>query len=361
MHGWDFASGDNNPNDENGHGTHVAGIIAADQNGIGTTGVAPDATIMPVRVLDSSGSGTAQAVAAGIRYAAQNGADIINLSLGGSLSTVIQAAIQYAQSLHVLVVAAAGNDSGSTPGYPARFSATMNNVISVGAYSSANQIAGFSDRVGSSGAVQVDAPGVNVYSTYIGDRYATLSGTSMAAPQVAGLAALALSANPNLSAADLRNVIVNGANHAISGSDSRGGINAALTVALAAAGQASSSSATTATAQTASATQVFSVRSFVSSASLDAPLALFAAPSAQTASTAAGGQQDASAAQQSSELHNAAHDSALAAMYAAQQEADDAHLPSADVEAVTAVAFSKRFDQRLAAVDEGEFAPESVA
>ena len=246
--GWDFASNDNDPNDVYGHGTHVAGIIAAENNGIGSTGVAPDATIMPVRVLGSDGSGTASAVAAGIRYAAQNGADIINLSLGGSFSSVIYAALQYAQSLDVLVVAAAGNEYASTPSNPATASATLSNVISVGAYSSSNSLASFSNDVGFSGAVQVDAPGVNVYSTYLNGRYAIFSGTSMAAPHVAGLAALALSANGALTASQLRTTIVNGADFSINGSDSRGGINAAVTVALAEAGQTSTAaSAATAT------------------------------------------------------------------------------------------------------------------
>ena len=96
VHGWDFASNDNNPDDGNGHGTHVAGTIAADDNGIGATGVAPDATIMPVRVLGNNGSGSASSVAAGIRYAVNMGADIINLSLGGSYSSLILSAIEYA-------------------------------------------------------------------------------------------------------------------------------------------------------------------------------------------------------------------------------------------------------------------------
>jgi subtilisin family serine protease len=239
--GWDFVSSDNDADDANGHGTHVAGTIAADDNGYGATGVAPDATIMPVRVLDRDGYGTESSVAAGIRYAAQNGADIINLSLGGSFSSVIQSAIQYASQLNVLVVVAAGNEYASTPSYPARLSASMTNVISVGAYASSNSIASFSNDVGSSGAVQVDAPGVNVYSTYIDGRYTTLSGTSMATPHVAGLAALALSANNSLTANQLRTLIVEGTNRSISGSDSNGGINAAITVALAASGQIPSS------------------------------------------------------------------------------------------------------------------------
>jgi subtilisin family serine protease len=241
--GWDFYSNDNYADDGNGHGTHVAGIIAAAANGFGVTGVAPGAKIMPVRVLGSDGSGSSNSVAAGIRYAVDNGADIINMSLGGSLSTVIQSAIQYAQQHNVLVVSAAGNDSGAMPTYPARLSASLSNLISVGAYNSSNVHASFSDLVGASGAVQVDAPGVAIYSTYLNGQYATLSGTSMATPEVSGLAALTLSANPSLTAAQLRNLIVAGANRAISGSDSVGGVNAAITVALAASGQTTASAA----------------------------------------------------------------------------------------------------------------------
>ncbi len=270
--GWDFASGDNNPDDGNGHGTHVAGTIAAAANGTGATGVAPDATLMPVRVLGNNGSGSMSSVAAGIRYAVDMGADIINLSLGGSYSSLILAAMEYAVANNVLVVAASGNEYAGTPGYPARFSSSLSSVISVGAYSSAGAIASFSNDVGSSGAVQVDAPGVSIYSTYPHGRYATMSGTSMAAPHVAGLAALALSANSSLTAAQLRSLIVAGANDSISGSDSAGGINAALTVARAASGQTSSSaSSISATAQTV--TQVSSTSRIMASSAFtfDAP------------------------------------------------------------------------------------------
>jgi subtilisin family serine protease len=215
------------------------------------------------------------------------GANIINLSLGGSYSAVILSALQYAVSHNVLVVAAAGNEYASTPGYPARFSSSLSSVISVGAYDSSGTIASFSDGVGNSGAVQVDAPGVGIYSTYPNDRYATMSGTSMAAPHVAGLAALALSANHNLTAAQLRNIIVAGANDTISGSDSVGGINAAMTVALALSGQTSSStSGTTASAQ--AVTQVSSFRRFMASSAVEFNDTSFvsASPAATTATAA---------------------------------------------------------------------------
>ncbi len=248
VQGYDFVDRDGVADDTNGHGTHVAGIIAAANNGFGATGVAPDATIIPVRVLDSNGSGWANDVAAGIRYAADLGADIINLSLGGGYSRVIESAVDYARSLGSLIVAAAGNEGAAVPGYPARFSETDSNVISVGAYSSSGAIAGFSNEVGNSQAVQVDAPGVGIFGTYRDGRYATLSGTSMAAPHIAGLAALALSSNPNLTSAQLRQLLVSGATGSARNSDSIGIASAKTTVAYAAAGMIKSPTAVTANA-----------------------------------------------------------------------------------------------------------------
>lgn len=234
--GYDFVSGDTIPDDGNGHGTHVAGIIAAANDGRGATGVAPDAKILPVRVLDDSGSGSDMSVAAGIRYAADLGVEIINLSLGGGASSRIAAAIDYATSLGALVIAAAGNESASDPSYPARHSAESTEVLSVGAYDSSQRIADFSNRVGSSGAIQVDAPGVGIYSTYLGGGYRSLSGTSMASPHVAGVAALTLSANPHLTSAELRSLISGGTNGLAGGSDSIGSVSTLQSVAYAAAG-----------------------------------------------------------------------------------------------------------------------------
>jgi subtilisin family serine protease len=228
--GWDFVSGDNLPTDTNGHGTHVAGAIAA--NGA-MTGVAPGATLMPVRVLDGNIHGSNGDIAAGIRYATNNGADIINLSLGGSESPTVFAALEYALAHDVLVVAAAGNGRAAAPTYPAAYSAQLDNVLSVGAFRSSGDIANFTSAVGDSGAVQVDAPGANIRSTFVTAPYGYQSGTSMAAPHASGIAALALSANPNLTAPQLRSVIVQAAERHISGSDSRGAVNAARAVALA--------------------------------------------------------------------------------------------------------------------------------
>jgi hypothetical protein len=231
--GWDFAYGDNDPRDIDGHGTHVSGTIAAANNGLGATGVAFGALIMPVQVLDNSGWGSWDAVAAGIRYAVENGANVINLSLGGGYSTAVASALAYANQRGVFVAAAAGNDGASTPGYPAYHSVTLGNVLSVGAHDRNNSLASFSNRVGHSGAVQIDAPGAGVFSCVPGNSYDTWNGTSMASPHVAGVAALVLGANPNLTPSQLRQLLVDGATRTIYRSDSAGGLNSAVSVAMA--------------------------------------------------------------------------------------------------------------------------------
>jgi subtilisin len=225
--GWNFAAGSNDTLDRNGHGTHVAGTIAAVRNGWGATGVAPDAKIMPVSVLSDTGGGRSSDVAAGIRYAVSNGADIINLSLGGGFSSQIASAIEFAWEQGVLVVAASGNQSANIPEYPARHSGEWDNVISVSGYDRGGSLAGFSNRVGSSGAVQLDAPGREIYSTVPGSGFALYSGTSMAAPHVAGVAALLLSGHAGLSPAGVRNVLLATATPAARGSDALGSVTAA--------------------------------------------------------------------------------------------------------------------------------------
>lgn len=193
--GKDFVNGDNDAMDDNGHGTHVAGIVAATANNSkGGAGVAPGARVLPVKVLDRNGSGYTDWVAAGIRFAADAGAKVINLSLAGGADSVMSSAVAYAQTKGCLVVAAAGNDgSSSGASYPARY----DGVIGVGAVDSNNARASFSNY-GADAGVDIAAPGVGILSTVPGNTYQSWNGTSMAAPFVSGVAALLLSADPSL-------------------------------------------------------------------------------------------------------------------------------------------------------------------
>ena len=194
---YDFVNGDSDAMDDNGHGTHVSGIIAATaDNNIGGAGVAPECKILPVKVLDSKGSGDTIGVAAGIRYAADAGAKIINLSLAGPSDATMGDAVAYAQGKGCIVVAAAGND-GSSAGasYPARYA----NVVGVGATDSSNAHATFSNY---GPGVDIAAPGVNVLSTVLGGGYASWSGTSMASPFVSAVAALVWSLDPSTPASE---------------------------------------------------------------------------------------------------------------------------------------------------------------
>ncbi len=204
--GWNFSDDNNDVLDRNGHGTHVAGTIAGENNDSGVTGIAYDAQIMPVKVLNDSGSGSYSSVADGIYYAVDNGAQVINLSLGGSRSsTQLELAIKYADSKGVTVVMAAGNNSDSEPGYPGRY-ADESGIV-VGAVDSDNQMADFSNRAGDDNLAYVTAPGVDVYSTVPNNGYDSYSGTSMASPHVAGVVALMLSANPDLTTTQIRQII----------------------------------------------------------------------------------------------------------------------------------------------------------
>ncbi|PMB28004.1 subtilisin [Fischerella thermalis CCMEE 5198] len=205
-YGWNFDGNNNSTLDVNGHGTHVSGTIAGVNNGYGVTGIAYNSKIMPVKVLDDEGLGSYSAIANGIYYAVDNGADVINLSLGGGRSNdTLQKAIEYASSKGVIVVMAAGNDGGSQPAYPARYA--KNYGLAVGAVDQNKNLADFSNRAGADKLAYVTAPGVNVYSTLPGNEYASYSGTSMATPHVAGVVALMLSANPNLSDAQVRQIL----------------------------------------------------------------------------------------------------------------------------------------------------------
>ncbi len=210
--GYDFVDDDEHPNDDHGHGTHVAGTIAqSTDNGRGVAGLAPGATIMPIKVLDRSGRGSAADIADAIRYAADEGAQVINLSLGGGLrSLVMQAAVRYARSKGVIVVCAAGNGGRKKVEFPAAYPGAFA-VSSVGPnrqlapYSSwGKQIAiaapgGDKTQGGDAGAILQNT--IQPGAVGVTDRYLAFQGTSMAAPHVAGAAALVIGAgvtNPDL-------------------------------------------------------------------------------------------------------------------------------------------------------------------
>jgi hypothetical protein len=162
---------------------------------------------MPVKVLDANGSGSYSSITKGIYYAVDNGANVINLSLGGNSSKdTLKSAIEYASNKGVIVVMAAGNNSDALPSYPARYA--YNSGIAVGAVDKNNNLADFSNRSGSQEITYVTAPGVDVYSTIPNDQYANYNGTSMAAPHIAGVVALMLSANPNLTDIQVRQIII---------------------------------------------------------------------------------------------------------------------------------------------------------
>lgn len=194
--GWDFVFSDNDPYDDswNSHGTHVAGIIAAAANGSGVVGVAPNAEIYALKVLDGSGSGLLSWIIEGIEWAVDNKIDVVNISIGGPHSVALQDACDAAYNAGVLLVAAAGNTYGGDVTYPAAY----DSVIAVTGTDSADQQGWFAP-IGSQ--IELAAPGVAIKSTSLNDGYADLSGTSQAAPHVSGLAALVLSAG----ASDLNN------------------------------------------------------------------------------------------------------------------------------------------------------------
>ncbi len=205
-YGWNFSEKNNNTLDNNGHGTHVSGTIAGENNDYGVTGIAYNAKIMPVKVLNDSGSGSYSSISKGIRYAVDNGANVINLSLGGGSSNrSLESAINYASSKGVIVVMAAGNDGDSLPDYPARYA--QKSGIAVGAVDRNNNMPDFSNRSGTNEISYVTAPGVKVYSSVPNNQYATYSGTSMATPHVAGVVALMLSANSSLTDAQVRQIV----------------------------------------------------------------------------------------------------------------------------------------------------------
>jgi subtilisin family serine protease len=200
--GYDFVNNDGIPMDDNGHGTHCAGVIAAykhfdlddeDQNGV--VGVAYEVNLYGVKVLDSDGSGWTSDVIDGIEWCRQNSIEVISMSLGGNVGdSSLEDKLDDAYGDGIVIVAASGNDGkrnarSDTVDYPARYSS----VIAVGATDSRNKRASFSST---GSAMELVAPGVDVLSTYLNSQYATGSGTSMATPHVAGVVALVLSLTP---------------------------------------------------------------------------------------------------------------------------------------------------------------------
>lgn len=200
--GYNVLKDNNVPDDDNGHGTHVAGIIASQTNNYeGIAGITWFNPIMPIKVMGSDGYGSTFDIARGIIWATDNGADVINLSLGNyEGSKLLKRAVSYAYQHDVIMVAASGNDNSRQPSYPAAYP----EVLSVAAVDLNGDRASFSNY---GDYIDVSAPGVTIPSTYIDEQYAALSGTSMAAPHVAALAALIRSVNPDLSNKDIMNII----------------------------------------------------------------------------------------------------------------------------------------------------------
>ena len=210
-----FVAGTSSAQDDHGHGTHVAGIVAAStNNAVGMAGLSWGALLMPVKVLDSEGSGSYAELISGIYYAATHGAQVINMSLmGTTYSQALQDAIDYAYGQGVLLVAAAGNCGAGGPGCgsvnPVIYPAANSHVLSVAATDAQDRRAGFSTY---NLFVDVAAPGLQIYSTFWQggmSTYTWMSGTSQAAPHVAGLAALIWSGRPWLRNTDIETIIKN--------------------------------------------------------------------------------------------------------------------------------------------------------
>ena len=200
--GYNVLEDNNLPEDDNGHGTHVSGIIAAKTNNQdGIAGMSWNSKIMPVKAIGADGSGSAVDIAHGIYWATDNGADVINLSVGNyTSSATLKEACRYAYDHNVILVAASGNDATDQPSYPAAYK----EVLSVAAVDHRKERADFSNF---GDYIDVAAPGVDIPSTYIYSDYAALSGTSMACPHVAALASLVRSVNPGMKNSDVMEYI----------------------------------------------------------------------------------------------------------------------------------------------------------
>jgi hypothetical protein len=203
---WDFVDGDGVAEDEHGHGTHVAGIVAAaTDNGVGVAGMGWETTILPIRVVGPGGADSL-ALAQAISYTVDHGADVINLSLGSQTvcPQVVQDAVDYAHSRGVVLVAAAGNDGADAQNFPAN----CYHVLGVAATGPDDTRAGFSNY---GTHVTVAAPGSNIFSTALGGGYEYRNGTSMATPYVAGLAALVRARYPDYTSVEVVSAILDNA------------------------------------------------------------------------------------------------------------------------------------------------------
>lgn len=252
VHGWDFVANDNDPSAQPSsgsfvtdyvlHGTHVAGTVGAGGNNtIGVAGVNWDVSIMPLKIFTDDGEGDTDAVAEAVAYAVANGADVINMSYGGSFSSQTEEqSMQDAADAGVILVGAAGNSSldlNSIPFYPACY----DGVIGVGATDDSDLITDFSNY--GSDCVDVAAPGEFLWSTYYYDDtgtyselqddyggYGYMSGTSMATPVVSGIAALVLAVDPGLSAVEVSDLIIGSADDIGDDTLGAGRVNAASSV-----------------------------------------------------------------------------------------------------------------------------------
>lgn len=214
VRGWNFSNGTNNPydDDSHGHGTHVAGIIlGTTQNILATPITAARIKIMPLKFLDANGAGTTSSAVQAIYYAVNNGAKVLNNSWGGgSYSNSLVSALGYAYARGVAVVAAAGNAGSNndvSPMYPASY--PIPNVISVAATSDWDTLASFSNY--GAGTVHVASPGLSIRSTLPGNVFGYLSGTSMATPFVAGIAALMVRESPSMNGYQVKELIMDSA------------------------------------------------------------------------------------------------------------------------------------------------------
>ena len=195
--GYNFVENNDDAKDLNGHGSHVAGIIGAEDNDMGVVGVAPQAYLYSVKVLAFDATGLTSDIVSGLEWSVENGMQVINMSLGSKDDSIsVSRAISNTYNAGILIIAAAGNSgnaagSGDNIDYPARY----NSVVSVGATDIKDNRARFSSTGPS---LELSAPGDKILSTLNGNKYGVMSGTSMACPHVTGVAALIMSAEPGI-------------------------------------------------------------------------------------------------------------------------------------------------------------------